>query len=161
MDTALVLPKTGDRKALFDALFPQVEALLNDGSDAIAAMANLAAALHAAFAWHWTGFYRVVGQELVLGPFQGPVACSRIPYGKGVCGTAWKENRTLIVADVDAFPGHIACSVLSRSEVVVPICNTQGEVMAVLDIDSVLPNDFDENDGRALERLCKLLSHLV
>ena len=161
MDASIVLPKTADRKALYEALFPQVEALLNDGSDAIAAMANMAAVLHTAFAWHWTGFYRVVGQELVLGPFQGPVACSRIPYGKGVCGTAWKENKTMIVADVDAFPRHIACSTLSRSEMVVPVRNVQGEVMAVLDIDSAHLNAFDENDGGALERLCKLLSPLV
>lgn len=161
MDTTIALPKTDDRKVLFEALFPQVKALVTDGSDAIAAMANMAAALHLTFAWHWTGFYRVVGQELVVGPFQGPIACSRIPYGKGVCGTAWKENRTLIVADVDAFPGHIACSALSRSEVVVPVRNEKGEVKAVLDIDSALINDFDEADSRALERLCALLSPLV
>lgn len=161
MDATIVLPETTDRKVLFEALFPQVEALLNDGSDAIAAMANMTAALHAAFAWHWTGFYRVVGQELVVGPFQGPVACSRIPYGKGVCGAAWKENRTMIVADVDAFPGHIACSAFSRSEVVVPVRNAKGEVKAVLDIDSSLINDFDAADGKALERLCQLLSPLI
>jgi GAF domain-containing protein len=137
-----------------------VRELLSEERDLIAAMANLSAALHQAFGWHWIGFYRVLGAELVLGPFQGPVACSRIGHGKGVCGTAWAEERTLIVPDVDKFPGHIACSPLSKSEIVVPIQDRQGRIAAVLDIDSDRPDDFSEVDAIALNRLCGLLEPL-
>jgi len=160
MEAPIFLPETRDRAALHAALLPQVHALLEGETDAIAAMANTAAALHQAFGWHWTGFYRVVGQELVLGPFQGPVACTRIPFGKGVCGTAWKEGRTIVVPDVERFPGHIACSPLSRSEMVVPLRGKDGQVAAVLDIDSALPGDFGEADAEALERVCALLEPL-
>jgi L-methionine (R)-S-oxide reductase len=160
MSETIQLPATTDRVALYSALAPQVRELLSEERDLIAAMANLSAALHQAFGWHWIGFYRVLGAELVLGPFQGPVACSRIGHGKGVCGTAWAEERTLIVPDVDKFPGHIACSPLSKSEIVVPIQDRQGRIAAVLDIDSDRPDDFSEVDAIALNRLCGLLEPL-
>ena len=133
-------------------LMDQVAAYAETGPDELSRMANLSALLYAQFHWHWVGFYRVVGDELVLGPFQGPAACSRIGYGKGVCGTAWKERKTLIVPDVDAFPGHIACSALSRSEIVVPVIH-RGVVTAVLDIDSTDKDAFDENDRTYLEQV--------
>ena len=133
-------------------LMDQVAAYAESGPDALSRMANLSALLYAQFHWHWVGFYRVAGDELVLGPFQGPAACSRIAYGKGVCGSAWKEKRTLIVPDVDAFPGHIACSALSRSEIVVPVID-RGVVTAVLDIDSTEKDAFDETDRDYLERI--------
>lgn len=160
MSETLSLPKTTDRFALYSSLYPQVKALLEDERDPIAAMANMGAALHEAFAWHWVGFYRVMGAELVLGPFQGPVACMRIGHGKGVCGTAWAEERTLIVPDVNKFPGHIACSALSRSEIVVPLVGRDGRVHAVLDIDSAQEDDFTEVDAQALARLLELLEPL-
>jgi GAF domain-containing protein len=160
MSETIQLPATTDRVALYSSLAPQVRELLSEERDLIAAMANLSAALHQAFGWHWIGFYRVLGAELVLGPFQGPVACSRIGHGKGVCGTAWAEERTLIVPDVDKFPGHIACSPLSKSEIVVPIQDRQGRIAAVLDIDSDRPDDFSEVDAIALNRLCGLLEPL-
>jgi len=156
----IVLPGTKDRITLYSALAPQVRELLNEERDPVAAMANMAAALREAFGWHWIGFYRVMGAELVLGPFQGPVACSRIGHGKGVCGTAWAEEKILIVDDVEKFPGHIACSPLSRSEIVVPIRDHSGRVAAVLDIDSSEPADFGEVDAHALDRLCALLEPL-
>jgi GAF domain-containing protein len=157
MAQGLQLPTTTDRSTLYETLAPQLEALLGDAPDAIAAMANMAAALHDAFHWHWVGFYRVVGDELVLGPFQGPVACTRIPFGKGVCGTAWKERRIVVVPDVEQFPGHIACSPLSRSEIVVPVYGPTGLVTAVLDIDSTQPDDFTTVDSQQLERMCRSL----
>ena len=121
-------------------------------------MANIAAMIHQTFGFLWTGFYRVVGEELVLGPFQGPMACSRIGFGKGVCGTAWKEARTVIVPDVDAFPGHIACSSDSRSEIVVPVFSKDGdEVTAVLDIDSIETATFDDTDREWLEKIASLI----
>lgn len=157
MADTLHLPETTDRKALYAALQPQVAALLAGETDLIARMANLVAAIHQTFGHHWVGFYRVVGNELVLGPFQGPVACTRIGHGKGVCGTAWAEERTLVVPDVDLFPGHIACSALSRSEIVVPVRDTLGAVIAVLDIDSSEPDDFGTTDISGLEALCRSL----
>ena len=157
MSTAITLPNATDRASLFHALLPQVEALVADEQDAIANMANVAAVLHAAFGWHWVGFYRVDGDSLVLGPFQGFVACTRIPFGKGVCGTAWSSGKTIVVPDVDQFPGHIACSALSRSEVVVPIFGEDGKVVAVLDIDSSELDDFAATDAHWLERVCLLL----
>lgn len=150
-------PETTDRAVLFADLLPRLRALLADERDAVAAMANLCAALHTTFRWHWVGFYRVMGDELVLGPFQGPVACSRIAHGRGVCGTAWAEARTVVVPDVDRFPGHIACSPHSRSEVVVPVRDRSGAIVAVLDVDSALPDDFSEADARALEAVVLLL----
>lgn len=153
MSSTLVLPTSTDRATIYAALEPQMHALLNEGPDAVAAMANAAAALHTAFAWHWVGFYRVMGDELVLGPFQGPVACTRIARGKGVCGTAWANGHVQVVPDVDQFPGHIACSSLSRSEVVIPLRDEHGRIAAVLDVDSALLNDFTTSDAEALQRL--------
>ena len=135
----------------------QVASLVEGETDVIAKMANIAAALHETFGFWWTGFYRVVGEELVLGPFQGPVACMHIPYGKGVCGTAWKRNETVVVPDVEEFPGHIACSSASKSEIVVPVHGAAGEVTAVLDIDSDRLASFDEVDRVWLERIVTLL----
>lgn len=160
MSEQLSLPATKDRAELYSALAPQLRELLRDERDVIAAMANMSAALHEAFGWHWVGFYRVMGAELVLGPFQGPVACSRIGHGKGVCGTAWAEEKVLVVPDVDEFPGHIACSALSRSEIVVPVRDHSGRIAAVLDIDSTELADFNEEDAHALGRLCALLEPL-
>ena len=148
------------KRETYEALMPQIEALVNGETDSIANMANIAAVLHAAFGFWWTGFYRVTGeglQELVLGPFQGPMACTRIPYGKGVCGTAWQRGETVIVPDVHAFAGHIACSSESKSEIVVPLWQ-DGEVIAVLDIDSKDYNTFDETDKIYLEQIAKIIS---
>ena len=131
----------------------QVASLLEGETDLIAKMANVAAVLHGTFGFWWTGFYRVAGDELVLGPFQGPVACMHIPFGKGVCGTAWKRNETVVVPDVELFPGHIACSSASRSEIVVPVHGPDGAVTAVLDIDSDRLATFDEEDKVWLERI--------
>ena len=141
-----------DKENKYQELLQEAEALTGGETDEIANMANLAAAIHAKFGFHWVGFYRVQGEELVLGPFQGPVACTRIRYGRGVCGTAWKEKRTLIVPDVDQFPGHIACSALSRSEIVIPIVR-EGAVVAELDIDSAELDTFDAVDEAWLTRL--------
>ena len=157
MSEQITLPATTDRVALYSSLTPQVRALLSEERDPVAAMANMCAALREAFGWHWVGFYRVMGAELVLGPFQGPVACSRIGHGKGVCGTAWAEENVLVVPDVERFPGHIACSTLSRSEIVVPIRDRNGRIAAVLDVDSTELADFSEVDAVALDRLCALL----
>ena len=138
---------------------PQLGALLDGETDVVANLANVAAALKQTFDFFWVGFYVVKGDCLVLGPFQGPVACTRIRYGKGVCGTAWKEARTVVVPDVDLFPGHIACSSASRSEIVVPV--RQGEtVVAVLDIDSDRLAAFDETDAHYLERLAAQVARL-
>ena len=143
-----------DKETLYKELIPQAESLLEGETDEIACMANLAALLHRAFGFWWTGFYRVVGDELVLGPFQGPVACIHIPYGRGVCGTAWRRNETVVVPDVEEFPGHIACSSESRSEIVVPV-RRQGQVVAVLDIDSKELAAFDDTDREFLETIVK------
>ncbi|WP_257657162.1 GAF domain-containing protein [Parapedobacter lycopersici] len=147
---------SGDKATQYEALLPQLSALVAGEPDLIANMANLAAALRMQFNFFWVGFYLVQGNELVLGPFQGPVACTRIARGKGVCGTAWMRGKTLVVPDVDAFPGHIACSSLSRSEIVVPIYK-QGEIIAVLDVDSDQPDHFDETDVTYLTQLSRLL----
>ena len=140
----------------YRSLLPQVKALVSDERDMIANMANVAAALHQTFGFWWTGFYRVEGVELVLGPFQGPIACTRIGYGRGVCGTAWEQGKTIIVPDVNKFAGHIACSSESRSEVVVPLWR-EGRVIAVLDIDSREYDMFDSTDQLYLEQIVKVL----
>jgi len=140
----------------YEALLPQIKAVVEDEPDLIANMANVAAMLHETFGFWWTGFYRAEGQELVLGPFQGPMACTRIKKGRGVCGTAWAEAQTQVVPDVDQFPGHIACSSASRSEIVVPIFK-EGEVIAVLDIDSAQLGTFDQTDRRYLEQVVEML----
>lgn len=146
----------GGKEEKYALLLKQVAALIEGESDTIANMANVAAMIHSTFGFWWTGFYRVAGEELVLGPFQGPLACSRIKFGRGVCGTAWKEQKTQVVPDVELFPGHIACSSLSRSEIVVPVW--QGEkIVAVLDIDSEKLATFDEVDRVWLERIVEIL----
>ena len=145
------------KEDIYRQVLPQAVALIGASRDWIADMANLSALLHRSFGWWWTGFYRVLDGELVLGPFQGPPACTRIPYGKGVCGTAWKTGQTQVVPDVELFPGHIACSSESRSEIVVPVRH-RGEIVAVLDIDSRALAAFDEVDAMALEQVCAELS---
>lgn len=140
----------------YKSILPQISAVMDNNVDIIANMANMAAMLHENFGFWWTGFYRVMNNELVLGPFQGPLACTRIAYGRGVCGTAWKERRTIVVPDVEEFPGHIACSAASRSEIVVPIMQN-GEVIAVLDIDSENFATFDQTDAEYLQQMVSML----
>jgi len=146
----------GDKCNKYSVLYEQIKSLTDGEDDPIANMANISSMIHQTFGFWWTGFYRVNGNMLVLGPFQGPLACSRIPFGRGVCGTAWKEAATVIVPDVDAFPGHIACSSASRSEIVVPVFYDE-KVIAVLDIDSAELNTFDSVDKEWLEKICSLL----
>lgn len=146
---------TGTSKAeRYSSLLPQIHALCEGETDLTANLANVAAALKQTFGFFWIGFYIVRENELVLGPFQGPIACTRIAFGRGVCGTAWKDKKTLLVPDVDQFPGHIACSSESKSEIVVPVFNSNGDVIAVLDADSNVINDFNAEDQQALEQLC-------
>lgn len=147
----------GNKEEKYRALLPQLKSLIEGENDLIANLANMSAALKETFHFFWVGFYRVQGEELVLGPFQGPIACTRIKKGRGVCGTAWTKAETLIVPDVDAFPGHIACSSLSRSEIVVPLRKEGGEVWGVLDIDSEILDSFDETDALFLEEVCSWL----
>lgn len=145
-----------EKEKTYELLYKQVQALIDGERDEIAVMANVAALIHETFHFWWTGFYRVIGQELVLGPFQGPIACTRIAYGRGVCGTAWQEKRSILVPDVEQFKGHIACSSASKSEIVVPVWKN-GEIVAVLDIDSEKLDTFDETDRIWLEKICALL----
>ena len=146
----------GGKEEKYALLYKQIATLTEKESDAIPNMANASAMIHHTFGFWWTGFYRVVDNELVLGPFQGPLACSRIKYGRGVCGTAWKERTTQVVHDVEKFPGHIACSSASKSEIVVPLIK-EGEVTAVLDIDSEHLATFDDTDRRWLEKIAEIL----
>ena len=146
----------GGKNEKYELLYKKIAAVVAAESDPIANMANVSSMLHHTFGFWWTGFYRVVGGELVLGPFQGPMACTRIAKGKGVCGTAWSEERTIVVEDVDKFPGHIACSSLSRSEIVVPMWHND-EIIGVLDIDSEHLATFDSTDQEWLERIVQLL----
>ena len=139
-------------------LTEQIRSLIDGETDSVAVMANVCAAIHETMGFFWTGFYRVVGDELVLGPFQGPVACMHIAYGRGVCGSAWQQQKTLVVPDVELFPGHIACSSLSRSEIVVPVFSPSGDVLAVLDIDSKELGTFDDTDRQYLEAICEIVS---
>ncbi len=148
----------GGKEEKYDLLLKQIAAVTATEGDTIANMANIAAMIHHTFNFWWTGFYRVVENELVLGPFQGPLACSRIAFGRGVCGTAWKEQTTQIVPDVEQFPGHIACSSLSRSEIVVPVWDGD-KIVAVLDIDSEHLATFDTIDKEWLEKIVRLLNH--
>jgi len=146
----------GTKKDQYESLLPQIAGLLDGETDLVANLANIAAALKEQFGWLWVGFYMVKKDELVLAPFQGPVACTRIKKGRGVCGTSWAEARTLIVPDVEKFPGHIACSSLSRSEIVVPIIRNN-EVLGVLDVDSSELNEFEDTDRNYLEKIIGLL----
>lgn len=147
----------GSKKEQYEHLIPQIAGLLEGETDLTANLANVCAALHEQFRWLWVGFYLVKGEELVLAPFQGPVACTRIRKGRGVCGTAWQEQTTLIVPDVEQFPGHIACSSRSRSEIVVPVIR-HGEVVGVLDVDSESLAAFDETDRSCLEQIVNMIS---
>ncbi len=147
----------GSKEERYEALIPQLKSLISAETDQIANYANVSAALKEVFDFLWVGFYRVSDKVLVLGPFQGPIACTRIAYGKGVCGFAWQEGKTVIVPDVDQFPGHIACSSRSKSEIVVPVVK-EAKILAVLDVDSELLNNFDEIDAKYLEIICALLS---
>ena len=166
--TTLYLPHTSaaqcgakttnmDKNETYKLLLAQVKAMVKDESDTVANMANVAALIQEAFHFWWTGFYRVIGEQLVLGPFQGPVACTRIGFGKGVCGTSWKEKKTLVVEDVEQFPGHIACSSESRSEIVVPLYKDE-EVIGVLDIDSEKLATFDAIDKEWLEQIAEVVA---
>jgi GAF domain-containing protein len=147
---------TGTKRDQYESLIPQIKGLLEGENDLIANLANSVAALKEQFGWLWTGFYLVKDNELVLGPFQGPVACTRIKKGKGVCGSSWASEKTLIVPDVERFPGHIACSSLSKSEIVVPVIRS-GKVVAVLDVDSEHLNQFDSTDQFYLEQIIQLI----
>jgi L-methionine (R)-S-oxide reductase len=147
---------TTDKAAQYQSLLPQIEALITGEPDLTANLANIAAALKEQFKWFWVGFYLVKNNELVLGPFQGPVACTRISLGRGVCGASWQQQKTLIVPDVEAFPGHIACSSLSKSEIVVPLFKG-AQVIGVLDVDSEELDQFDEIDQQYLEELVKMI----
>ena len=155
-ETIYIRPEA-DKEEKYKELIPQLRALVETEKDEVANMANLAAALRQTFGFFWVGFYRVVEEELVLGPFQGPVACTRIRRGKGVCGTAWAEGRTIVVEDVEQFPGHIACSSESKSEIVVPVVR-EGQIVGVLDIDSDCLRTFDAIDASRLEEIVRLLS---
>lgn len=146
----------GTRTEQYEALIPQIRGILEGETDLVANLANVAAALKEQFGWLWIGFYLVRNEELIVGPFQGPVACTRIRKGKGVCGTSWADARTLIVPDVERFPGHIACSSLSKSEIVVPIIRG-GNVVGVLDVDATELNQFDTTDQRYLEEIVNLI----
>lgn len=156
MSDSLFIPESATKAEKYEAILPQIEALITGEPDLYANLANISAALKEAFDFFWVGFYLAKENQLVLGPFQGPIACTRISMGKGVCGTAWQEGKTVLVPDVDAFPGHIACSSASKSEIVVPVFKG-GLVAMVLDVDSDLLDDFDGVDQEYLEKLMAVL----
>lgn len=160
MAEELIIATSTDKKSKYETLLPQIEALISDEPDFIANLSNIAAALKQTFDFFWVGFYIVKQKQLVLGPFQGPIACTRIDFGKGVCGTSWKEKSTIVVPDVEAFPGHIACNSASKSEIVLPAFKN-GEVALVLDVDSDKPSDFDEIDKRYLEEVMARIGALL
>ena len=161
MSETLILPQTTDRKALYEALLPQIKSLIEGENNFIANLSNITAALKSTFGFLWIGFYFVdTENELVLGPFQGPIACTRIQKGKGVCGAAWAQNQTIIVPDVEEFPGHIACSSLSRSEIVIPLVNSHGHVFGVLDVDSENMDEFSSVDALYLEKIVFIIREL-
>lgn len=161
MSEKLIVDTKKLKNEQYELLLPQIEALTSGETDMIANLSNISAALHQTFGWFWVGFYIVNGDELVLGPFQGTIACTRIRFGNGVCGTAWEQKRTLLVPDVEKFPGHIACSSLTVSEIVVPVFNMQDQVVATLDVDSEHFNTFDEVDVFYLEKLAKYIGLVV
>lgn len=156
----LYIPENATKQEKYEALLPQIEALMAYESDLVANLANVSSALHQVFSWWWVGFYWVKEKELVLAPFQGPIACTRIAFGKGVCGTAWKERKTQLVPDVEQFPGHIACSSATKSEIVVPVFNQNDEVMGVLDVDSERDDILDEIDVFYLEKISKMITKI-
>lgn len=157
MSSTLILPKEATKIEKYEALLPQIQAVIQGETDLIANLANISAMLHEAFSWWWVGFYWVKGEELVLAPFQGTLACTRIGFGKGVCGTAWKEKKSQWVPDVEQFPGHIACSSLTKSEIVVPIFAENQEVIGVLDVDSEHFGVLDETDVFYLEKIAEMI----
>lgn len=157
----LIILTEASKEEKYASLIPQIKSLVDGETHLIANLANIAAALRQTFCWWWVGFYLVNNDELVLGPFQGPVACTRIRYGKGVCGTAWKEQKSLLVPDVNQFTGHIACSSLSVSEIVVPIIYTDGTVIGVLDVDSEKYDVLDLTDVKYLEEICEIIAQLL
>lgn len=161
MAETLALPTTTNRAEVYTALYPQIEALVASESDLVANLANVAAALKEAFGFFWVGFYLVKEGQLVLGPFQGPIACTRIPFHKGVCGACYTRQETIIVPDVDQFPGHIACSSASKSEIVVPVFRHNGTVVIVLDVDSDELDDFTKTDADGLEKMMRLLERKI
>ncbi len=161
MAESIYIPDTQQRSEIYEALQPQVATLLADEPDLIANLANFVAVLKEAFQFFWVGFYIVKDNQLVLGPFQGSLACTRIAFDKGVCGASYTQQKTLIVPDVDAFPGHIACSSASRSEIVVPVFDKDKNVVMVLDVDSTELNDFSEKDQKGLENLVRLIERNV
>ena len=158
MAEELFIQTDASKAEKYDALLPQLKALVDGEEDLIANLANISAALREVFGWWWVGFYWVKGDELVLGPFQGPIACTRIRFGKGVCGTAWKEQKSLLVPDVNTFAGHIACSSSSVAEIVLPIVDANKAVVGVLDVDSEKYDTLDETDVHYLELICQLIS---
>ena len=158
MSESIIIAQNQPKDALYRELLPQLQSLVEGETDLTANLANVAAALKDVFGWWWVGFYIVRENQLVLGPFQGPVACTRIGFGKGVCGTAWKEKRSILVPDVNQFPGHIACSSASVSEIVVPVFNKENEVIAVLDVDSERYDVLDEVDVVWLEKIVLLMN---
>ncbi|MBT1706037.1 GAF domain-containing protein [Chryseosolibacter indicus] len=160
MAEELIIATSVDKKEKYKTLIPQIEALVADEKDVVANLSNIAAALKQTFDFFWVGFYLVKDNQLVLGPFQGPIACTRINFGKGVCGTSWKEKKTILVPNVDEFPGHIACSSASKSEIVVPGFKNN-EVVLVLDVDSDKLNDFDTTDQEELEKLMNIVGGLL
>lgn len=160
MAEELIISTSATKRERYDTLLPQLQSLIETETDLIANLANISAALKQTMNFFWVGFYFVKDNELVLGPFQGPIACTRIAFGKGVCGAAWEQKRTIVVPDVDAFPGHIACSSASRSEIVLPVLK-KNEVVVILDVDSAQLNDFDAEDERALTQVIKLIEHIV
>lgn len=157
----LIIASGASKQERYKALIPQIKGLVEGETDLTANLANIAAALHQTFNWWWVGFYMIKNDELVLGPFQGPVACTRIHYGKGVCGTSWKEQKSIFVPDVNVFPGHIACSSLSVSEIVVPLFEQRGNVAGVLDIDSEKYDVLDETDVKYLEEISTIIGSLL
>lgn len=160
MAEELIVSASTDKKEKYRTLLPQIETLVDGEPDLVANLSNIAAALRQTLGFFWVGFYLVKDNQLVLGPFQGPIACTRINFGKGVCGTSWKEKRTILVPNVDEFPGHIACSSASKSEIVLPAFKN-GEVALVLDVDSDQLNDFDDVDQHGLEQLMKVIERLL
>ncbi len=158
MSESIIIAQNQPKDVRYRELLPQLQSLVEGETDLTANLANVAAALKDVFGWWWVGFYIVRENQLVLGPFQGPVACTRIGFGKGVCGTAWKEKRSILVPDVNQFPGHIACSSASVSEIVVPVFNKENEVIAVLDVDSERYDVLDEVDVVWLEKIVLLMN---
>ncbi|HEV7646369.1 MAG TPA: GAF domain-containing protein [Pyrinomonadaceae bacterium] len=161
MAESLVISRTADRRVIYDEIAPQIAALVEGETDLIANLANIAAVLKEAFGFFWVGFYLKKGEELVLGPFQGPLACTRIKFGEGVCGHCYTTRETVIVPDVEAFPGHIACSSLSKSEIVLPVFDKNNEVAMVLDVDSDKLNDFSQIDALGLKQVVKIIETLI